>query len=59
MRRARGVLALLSSVLLGLALIAAAQPGALHAPEVGKRWAAAVRPGDAGVPRPLVGKRWC
>ncbi len=59
MRRARGVLALLSSVLLGLVLIAAAQPGAVHAPDVGKRWAVAARPGDAGVPAPLVGKRWC
>jgi hypothetical protein len=58
MRRARGVVALLSSVLLGLVLIAAAQPGPVHAPDVGKGWAAAARPGDAGVPAPLVAKRW-
>ena len=58
MRRARGVVALLSSVLLGLVLIAAAQPGAVHASDVGKGWAAAARPGDAGVRAPLVAKRW-
>jgi hypothetical protein len=58
MRRARGVLALLRSVLLGLILVAAAQPGAVHAPYLGKRWAAAAPPGDARIPAPLLGKRW-
>jgi len=59
MRRVPGVLAPLRSVLLGLALVVAAQPGAVHAPLVPTRWAAAVRPADAGVAAPHIGKRWC
>jgi len=59
MRRARGELALLRSVLLGLVLIAAVPPGSGHAPDLGKHWAAAAPPGAAHVPVPLVAKRWC
>jgi hypothetical protein len=59
MRRARGVLALLCSAFLGLVLVAAAQPGARHAPDLGKRWTAAAPAANAGTPAPLLGKRWC
>lgn len=59
MRRAPGVLALLSSVLLGLALVGAAQPRSGHAPDLGKRWAAVAPPASAHVLTPTLGKRWC
>ena len=58
MRRAPGVFALLRSVLLGFALLAAAQPGAGPAPLVVTRWAAAAPSGKVRVPAPLVVKRW-
>jgi len=58
MRRARGVLALLSSVLLGLVLVAAGQPGSGRAPDLGKRWVSPAPPGAAHLPTPLLGKRW-
>jgi len=58
MRRAPGVLALHSSVLLGLALVAAAQPGARSAPDVGGRLAAAAPAATGSAPAPLVAKRW-
>ena len=56
MRRARGVLALSGSVFLGLVLVAAAQPGAGGAPDVGKSWAAAAQAGAGHAP--LLPKRW-
>ena len=56
MRRVRGVLALPGSVLLGLVLVAAAQPGAGGAPDVGKSWAAAAQ--AAAGHAPLLPKRW-
>jgi hypothetical protein len=57
MRHARGLVALLSSLLLALALIAAAQPSTGSAPDRGthRALAAVSRP---GTPAPLVGKRW-
>jgi len=58
MRHAPGVFALLRSVLLGLALIAAAQPGAGPAPLVVTRLAAAAPSGNVRAPAPLVVKRW-
>lgn len=58
MRRAGGVLALFRSALLGLVLVTAAQPGAVHAPDLGKRWAAAPPSAIARVPAPRLGKRW-
>jgi hypothetical protein len=60
MRRTRGVFALLRSVLLGLAVIAAAQPGNVRAPAplVVKRWASVAPSGAVRAPAPLVVKRW-
>jgi hypothetical protein len=58
MRCARGVLALICSGLLGLALIAVAQPGAGPALDLGKRWAAAAPSGNARVVVLDLGKRW-
>ncbi|HEY4946148.1 MAG TPA: hypothetical protein VIH94_08385 [Candidatus Limnocylindrales bacterium] len=58
MRRAPGVLALFSSVLLGLVLLAAAQPGAGSAPDVSGRLAAAAPVATGSAPAPLVAKRW-
>jgi hypothetical protein len=57
MRRARGLVALLSSVLLGLALLAAAQPSAGRAPDSGTYRALAAQSGP-GTLVPLLGKRW-
>ena len=58
MRHAPGALALLRSLLLGLALIAAAQPGAGPATLLGKRWAAAAPSGSVRAPGTFLGKRW-
>jgi hypothetical protein len=58
MRRSRGVLVLLGSVLVGLVVISASQPWPGHAPDIGKRWVAAAAPRSAGAPGPLIGKRW-
>ena len=58
MRRAPGACALLRSALLGLVLLAAAQPGAGRAPDVAKRWAAGAPPAAAHLVTPLVAKRW-
>ena len=58
MRRAPGAAALLRSVVLGLILVAAAQPGQGRSPDLGKRWAA--QPvAAAHLVTPLLGKRWC
>lgn len=59
MRRAPGVRALLRSALLGVVLIVAGQPGAGHAPDLGKRWAAPSPYRTAHIQAPLLGKRWC
>lgn len=59
MRRVPGVRALLRSALLGLVLVAAAQPGSGRAPDLGKRWAAAPPPASAHFLAPALGKRWC
>ena len=57
MRHARGVVALLSSLLLALVLLAAAQPSVGSAPDAGMHrvLTAQSRPGTAA---PLLGKRW-
>ena len=56
MRRSRGVVALLGSALLGIALIAAAQPG--QGPDLGKRWTSAAPLVGSRMVAPLLGKRW-
>jgi len=57
MRRGPGAAALLRSLVLGLVLIAAAQPGQGRSPDLGKRWAA--HPvAAAHLVTPLLGKRW-
>ncbi len=57
MRHARGPVALLSSVLLGLSLLAAAQPSAVPAPDTGTHRALAAH-SSPGTLVPLLGKRW-
>ncbi len=57
MRRAPGAQALFRSVLLGLILTAAAQPGPGRSPDLGKRWAGAP-PATAHIVTPDLGKRW-
>jgi len=58
MRCLLGVAALLRSTVLGVVLIAAAQPGAGSSSDPGGRPVAASSPAAAHVPAPLLGKRW-
>ena len=57
MRCLRGAAALLRSVVLGIAIVAAAQPGAATSPDPGP-WAAAPSPASTHALIPLLGKRW-
>ncbi len=58
MSRARGILALIRSVFLGLVLVAAVQPGAEGGPDARANWAAPSPPTAALGATPFLGKRW-
>jgi hypothetical protein len=58
MRCHPGAAALLRSIVLGVVLVAAAQPGTGSSQNPGGRPAAAPSPAAAHVLAPLLGKRW-